>query len=183
MDLYEALYGRRYRSLDGWFEVGEAALIGPYSILYAMEKVQLIRYRLKITQSHQKSYVDVRRRELEFHVDDCVILKVSPMKWVMRFGKKGKLSPRSVVPYKIFKKAAKVAYELELPAELAAVHLVFHILLLKKCVRDPTSIMPLESVAVKDSLSYEDVPLKILECQVRWLSNKEIASVKVLWRS
>ena len=140
----------------GSFEVGEVALIGPYSVLYAMEKVQLIRDRLKITQSHQKSYVDVRRRELEFHVDDCVILKVSLMKGVMRFGKKGKLSPRSVVPYKIFKRAAKVAYELELPAELAAVHLVFHISLLKMCMGDPASVLPLESVAVKDMISYED---------------------------
>ena len=81
---YEALYGRRCRSHVG-FEVCEVALKAPDSVLYAMEKVQLIRDRLKITQSHQKSYVDVRRRELEFHVDDCVILKVSLMKGVMRF--------------------------------------------------------------------------------------------------
>ncbi|TMX01080.1 hypothetical protein EJD97_025234 [Solanum chilense] len=101
---------------------------------------------------------------------------------VMRFGKKGKLSPRYVGPYKILKRVGKVAYELELPAELA-VQSVFHISLLKKCVGDPTSIVPLESVAVKDSLSYEDVPVEILIRQVRRLRNKEVASVKVLWRS
>ena len=67
---YEALYGRRFRSPVGWFEVGEIALIGPDSVLYAMEKVQLIRDRLKTTQSRQKSYADARRRELEFQVDD-----------------------------------------------------------------------------------------------------------------
>ncbi|WMV25355.1 hypothetical protein MTR67_018740 [Solanum verrucosum] len=105
------------------------------------------------------------------------------MKWVMRFGKKGKLSPRYVGPYKILKRNGKVAYELELPAELAAVHPVFHISLLKKCVGDPASVVPLESVAVRDSLSYEDVPVKILDRQVRRLRNKEAASVKVLWRS
>ena len=73
-------------------------MIGLDSVLYAMEKVQLIRDRLKTAQCHQKSYVDVRRREQEFQVDDWVFLKVSPMKGVMRFGKKGKLSPRYVGP-------------------------------------------------------------------------------------
>ena len=74
-----------------------------------MEKVQLIRERIKIAQSNQKSYANVRRRELEFKVDDWVFLKVSPMKGVMRFGKKGKLSPRYVGPYNILKRVGKVA--------------------------------------------------------------------------
>ena len=98
---YEALYERRCRSPVGWFEVGEEALIGPDSVLYGMEKVQLISYRLNTNQSHQKSYADVRKRKLEFQVDDWVFLKVSLMKKVMRFGKKGKLSPTYVGPYKI----------------------------------------------------------------------------------
>ena len=78
------------------------------------------------------------------------------------------------------KRVGKVAYELKLPAELAAVHPVFHISLLKKCVGDPTSIVPLESLAVKDSLSYEDVPVEILDHQVKRLRNKEVVSIKVL---
>ncbi|WMV40992.1 hypothetical protein MTR67_034377 [Solanum verrucosum] len=102
---YEALYGCRCRSPVGWFEVGEAALIGPDSVLDAMEKVQLIRDRLKTTQSRQKSYIY----------------------GVMIFGKKGKLSPRYVGSYRILKSIGKVAYELELPADLAAVYPVFHI--------------------------------------------------------
>jgi len=101
---YEALYGCRCRSPVGWFEVSEAALIEPDSVHYAMEKVKLIVDRLKTAQSRQKSYADVRRRELEFQVDDWIFLKVSPMKGVMRFGKKGKHSPRYVGPYKILKK-------------------------------------------------------------------------------
>ena len=101
------------------------------------------------------------------------------MKGVMRFGKKGKLSPRYVVPYKILKRVGKMSYDLALPAELAAVNPVFHISLLKKCVGDPTSVVPLESVAVKDSLSYEDVPVEILDRQVRRLINKEVTLVKV----
>ena len=76
-----------------------------------------------------------------------------------------------------------MAYELEFPVELAAVHLVFHISLLKKCVADPNSVVPLESVTVKYSLSYEDVPVEILDCQVRRLRNKEITLHKVLWTS
>ena len=83
------------------------------------------------------------------------------MKGVMRFGNKGKLRSRYVSPYKILKRFGKVAYELELQAELAAVHPVFHISLLKKCVGDPASIVPLESVVVKDSQSYKDVPVEI----------------------
>ncbi|WMV32550.1 hypothetical protein MTR67_025935 [Solanum verrucosum] len=86
-------------------------------------------------------------------------------------------------PYQILKRIGKVAYELELPADLAAVHPVFHISLLKKCVGDPTSVVPLESVAIKDSLSYEDVPVEILDRKVRMLRNKEVSSVKVWWRS
>ncbi|WMV26392.1 hypothetical protein MTR67_019777 [Solanum verrucosum] len=161
---YEALYGRRCRSPVGWLEVGEAALIGPDSVLDAMEKVQLIRDRLKTAQSRQKSYAD-------------------PMKGVMKFGEKGKLIPRYVGPYRILKRIGKVAYELELPADLAAVHPVFHISLLKKYVGDPATIVPLESVAMKDSLSCEDTPVEILYRQVRRFRNKEVASVKVLWRN
>ena len=81
-----------------------------------MEKVQLIRDRLKTTQSRQKSYVDIRRRELEFQVDDWVFLKVLPLKGMMRFGKKGNISPRYIGLYKILKRVGKVSYELELLA-------------------------------------------------------------------
>ncbi|KAH0697968.1 hypothetical protein KY289_015450 [Solanum tuberosum] len=142
---YETLYGCRYRSLVGWFEVGGEALIGPDSVCDGMEKVQLIRDRLKTTLSRQKSYTYVRRRYLEFEIDDWVFLKVSPMKGLMRFGKKGKFSPKYVGPYKLLKKVGKVAYELEFLAELAAVHPVFHVSLLKKFVGDPASIVSLES--------------------------------------
>ena len=105
------------------------------------------------------------------------------MKGVMIFGKKGKLSPRYLGPYKILKRVGKVAYELDLQEELAAVHPVFHISLLKKCVGDPASIVTLESVAIKDCVSYEDVPVEILDRQVSRLRNKDVTSVKVLWRS
>ncbi|WMV31865.1 hypothetical protein MTR67_025250 [Solanum verrucosum] len=180
---YEALYGRRCRSPIGWFEVGEAQLIGPDLVHQAMEKVKVIQERLKTAQSRQKSYTDVRRRALEFEIDDWVYLKVSPMKGVMRFGKKGKLNPRYIGPYRIAKRIGNVAYELELPQELAAVHPVFHISMLKKCIGDPSLILPTESIKIKDNLSYEEVPVQILDRQVRRLRTKDVASVKVLWRN
>ncbi|KAH0733004.1 hypothetical protein KY289_004192 [Solanum tuberosum] len=180
---YEALYRRRCRSPIGWFEVGEAGLIGPELVHQSMKKVKVIQERLKTAQSRQESYTNVRRRELKFEVDDWVYLKVSPMKGVMRFGKKGKLSPRYIGLYRISKMIGNVAYELELPQELAAVHPVFHISMLRKCIGDPSLIIPTEDIGIKDSLAYEEILIQILDRQVRKLRTKEVASVKVLWRN
>ncbi|WMV25453.1 hypothetical protein MTR67_018838 [Solanum verrucosum] len=105
------------------------------------------------------------------------------MKGVMRFGKKGKLSPRYIGPYRISKRVDNVAYELELPRELATVYLVFHISMLKKFMGDPSLIIPTEDIGIKDSLSYEKIPVKILDRQVRKLRTKEVVSVKVLSRN
>ncbi|XP_059282047.1 uncharacterized protein LOC132035912 [Lycium ferocissimum] len=105
------------------------------------------------------------------------------MKGVMRFGKKGKLSPRYIGPYRILRKVGLVAYELELPQDLTAVHPVFHVSMLRKCVRDPSLIVPADTITVKDGLTYEEIPVAILDRQVRKLRTKEVASVKVLWRS
>ena len=135
-----------------------------------------------MSHSRQKSYADNRKRHLEYEVGDWVYLKISSMKGVMRFGKKGKLSPRHVGPYEILKCVGKVAYELKLPIELAPVHPVFHISMLKKCIGDPVSILLLEGLGVNENLSYEEVPVEIFD-QVKKLRNKEVASVKVLWRN
>ncbi|WMV24330.1 hypothetical protein MTR67_017715 [Solanum verrucosum] len=105
------------------------------------------------------------------------------MKGVMRFGKKGKLSPRYIGPYRISKRIGNVAYELELPQELTAVHPVFHISMLKKCMGDPSLIIPSEDISSNDSLFYEEIPVQLLDRQVRKLRTKEVASVKVLWRN
>ncbi|WMV38016.1 hypothetical protein MTR67_031401 [Solanum verrucosum] len=105
------------------------------------------------------------------------------MKGVIRFGKKGKITLTYVGPYKIMERVGNGAYELELLEKLSPVHLVFHISLLKNCVGDPTSIVHLESVVVKDNLTFEEVPREILDRQVLWLRNKEVNSVKVLWRN
>nr|XP_016477751.1 PREDICTED: uncharacterized protein LOC107799179 [Nicotiana tabacum] len=117
-------------------------------------------------------------RDPEFKEDDCVFLKLSPMKGIMRFGKRGKLSPRYIEPYRILQKVGQVAYSLELPPELSLVHPVFHVSMLKKVVRDLSLIVPVEAIEFN-----EEVHVSILDRQVRKLRNKDITSVKVLWRN
>ncbi|WMV30389.1 hypothetical protein MTR67_023774 [Solanum verrucosum] len=97
----------------------------------------------------------------------------------MRFGKKWKFSPRYMGPYQILRHIGNVAYELDLPNDLALVNPIFHVSFLKKCVGDPTFIIPLVSVGIKDRLSYDEVLVEILDRQVRKLRDKEVASVKV----
>ncbi|XP_069146000.1 uncharacterized protein [Solanum lycopersicum] len=155
---YKALYGRRCRSPIEWFKVGEEGLIGPDLFHQAMEKVKVIQERLKTAQSCQKSYTNVRRIPYEFEVDDWIHLKVLPMKGVIRF-----------------------AYELEIPQELAGVHPVFYISMLKKNMGDPSVIVPTENVEIKDILPYKEVQVYILDCQVRKLRTNEVAAVKVRW--
>ena len=180
---FEALYGRKCRSPIGWFEVGEAAVSGPDSVFEAMEKVKLIRERLKTAQSRQKSYADVRRRDLEFEVGDLVYLKISPMRGVKRFGKKGKLSPRYVGPYKILSRVGKVAYEVELPSELSSVHPIFHVSMLRKHISDAVVVDSSVSADIQENLSFDEIPVEILDFSVRRLRNKEVPLVKVLWRN
>ena len=119
---FEALYGRRCRSLIRWFEVWESSIFGPDSIHEPLEKVRVIRDRLDTTYIRQKSYADNRKWPVQFDVGYQVYLKISPIKGVMRFGGKGKLSPRCVKPYEILQRVDEVDYELALPAELDFVH-------------------------------------------------------------
>ena len=101
----------------------------------------------------------------------------------MRFGKNGKLSPRYIVPYKISKRVGNVVYELELPQELAVVHLTFYISILKKCMGDPSLIIPTKDIGFNDRLSYEEITVHILDREICKLRTKKVASVKVLWRN
>ncbi|XP_070049476.1 uncharacterized protein [Nicotiana tomentosiformis] len=148
-----------------------------------MEKVKIIKELLQTTQSRHKSYSDVCRRDLEFKEDDWVFLKVSPMKGIMRFGKKGKLSPRYVVPYRFIQRIGQVAYILELPPKISLVHPVFHVSILKKVVGDLSLIVPVKTIVVNEELTYEEIPIDILDRQVRKFRNKDISLVKVLWRN
>ena len=105
------------------------------------EKIPLIRQQLLIAQSHQKSYVDCHRRPLEFAVGDLVFLKVSPTQGVVRFGKRSKLSPRFVGPFKVVQQVSECAYHLVLPSSLSGVHDVFHVSMLRKYIIDPSHVL------------------------------------------
>ncbi|GJY69099.1 reverse transcriptase domain-containing protein [Tanacetum coccineum] len=129
---FEALYGRKCRSPICWAEVGDAQLTGPEIIRETTEKIIQIKHRLQASRDRQRSYADKRRKPLEFQVGDKVMLKVSPWKEVIRFGKQGKLNPRYIGPFKILAKVGTVAYRLELPEQLSHVHSTFHVSNLKK---------------------------------------------------
>ncbi|GJW42016.1 putative reverse transcriptase domain-containing protein [Tanacetum coccineum] len=178
---FEALYGRKCRSLILWAEVGEGQLIGHKLVQEATEKISQIKDRIKAVRDRQKSYADKRRKPLEFSVGDYVLLKVPPWKGVVRFGKKGKLAPRFVRPFEIIKKVDHVAYRLDLPEELNGVHDTFHVSNLKKCLTDPTLKVPLDEIQVDAKLNFIEEPVEILEREFKKLKRSRIAVVKVWW--
>ncbi|GJR90288.1 putative reverse transcriptase domain-containing protein [Tanacetum coccineum] len=180
---YEALYGRKCRSPVCWAEVGEAQLTGPELIQETTEKIVLIKQRMQAAQDRQKSYADRKRKPMEFEVGDRVMLKVSPWKGVVRFGKRGKLNPRYVGPFKVLAKVGKVAYRLELPQELSRVHHTFHVSNLKKCYADEPIVMPLEGIYVDDKLQFVEEPVEIMEREIKPLKRSRIPLVKVRWNS
>ncbi|KAL0556510.1 hypothetical protein IC582_005024 [Cucumis melo] len=180
---FEALYGRCCRSPVCWGEVGEQRLMGPELVQSTNEAIQKIRSRMHTAQSRQKSYADVRRKDLEFEIGDKVFLKVAPMKGVLRFERRGKLSPRFVGPFEILERIGPVAYRLALPPSLSAVHDVFHVSMLRKYVPDPSHVVDYEPLEIDENLSYVEQPVEVLAREVKTLRNKEIPLVKVLWRN
>ncbi|GJT01429.1 putative reverse transcriptase domain-containing protein [Tanacetum coccineum] len=158
-------------------------LIGPELVQETTEKISQIKDRLKVVRDRQKSYADKRRKPLEFSVGDYVLLKVSPWKGVVRFGKKGKLVPRFVRPFEIIKKVGPMAYRLDLPEELNSVHDTFHVSYLKKCLADPTLKVPLDEIRVDAKLNFVEEPMEILEREFKKLKHSRIAIVKVRWNS
>nr|GEX65153.1 putative reverse transcriptase domain-containing protein [Tanacetum cinerariifolium] len=136
---FEALYGWKCRSPVCWAEVGDAQLIGPELIHKTTKNIVQIKQRIQSARDRQKSYADVRRKPLEFQVGDRVMLKVSPWKGVVHFGKQGKLNPRYIGPFKVLAKVGTIAYRLELPEQLSRIHSTFHVSSLKKCLGSTSS--------------------------------------------
>ncbi|KAJ9545341.1 hypothetical protein OSB04_025048 [Centaurea solstitialis] len=149
---FEALYGRKCRTPTCWIEAGEKQFAGPEIIQETTDKVKSIRERLRTAQDRQKSYADKKRRPMDFQLGDRVMLKVSPWKGIIRFGKRGKLSPCFLGPFTILEKIGLQAYRLELPPEMDGIHPTFH------------------------------EPEAILERKTKKLRHKEVTMVKVQWK-
>nr|GEW20120.1 reverse transcriptase domain-containing protein [Tanacetum cinerariifolium] len=147
----------------------EAQLTGPELIQETTEKIVLIKLIIQAAQDRQKSYTDLKQKPMEFEIGDRVMLKVSPWKGVARFGKRGKLNPRYVRPFKVLAKVGKFAYRLELPQELSRVHHTFHVSNMKKCYADKPLVMSLEGIHVDDKLQFVKEPVKIMEQEIKQL--------------
>ena len=161
-------------------------MFGPELIKQSEEKVKLVRDRLKIAQSRQKSYAVSKRKEVTYDIGERAYLRVSPLRGVKRFGVKGKLAPRFVGLYRVLERMGEVAYKFELPEGLSGVHDVFHVSQLKKCHAEMADIplrdtVPLEAIQLDNDLTYEEKPVKILEFASRVTRSKVIKFCKVQW--
>jgi hypothetical protein len=181
---FEALYGRKCRTPLMWSEVGERTIFGPATIVEAEKNVTKVRENLKIAQSSQKSYADLKRKEVSFDVGEHVYLKVTPLRGTERFHVKGKLAPRYVGLYPIVQRIGRVAYKLELPPELAGVHLMFHPMFhvsqLRKCVVVKKRV-PAQALDVQETLEYLEYPVRILDWAEKSTRSTTTRFCKVLW--
>ncbi|GJR15041.1 putative reverse transcriptase domain-containing protein, partial [Tanacetum coccineum] len=137
---FEALYGQKCRSPMCWAEVGQVQITGPKIVQETTNKIIPIKQMMQVARDRQKSYADLKRKPMDFQVGDKVMLKFLPWKGVVRFGKRGKLNPRYVGPFKVLEKVRSVVYKLELPKELSRVHNTFHVSNLKSAI--PTNHLP-----------------------------------------
>nr|GEV74378.1 putative reverse transcriptase domain-containing protein [Tanacetum cinerariifolium] len=176
---FEARYGRKCRLPMCWTEVREAQILGPELIQETTEKIVQFKQRMQATHYREKSYADLKRNPMEFQVGDKVMLKVSPWKRVVRFGKRGKLNPRYVGPFKVLERVRDVAYKLDLPEELSRVHNTFHVSNLKKCHADEPLAIPLDGLHFEDKLHFVEKLVKIMDREVKRLQRSRIPLVKV----
>ncbi|XP_050909050.1 uncharacterized protein LOC127122811 [Lathyrus oleraceus] len=178
---FEALYGRRCRTLLCWHESGESVVLGPEIVRETTKTVKMIRDKMKISQNRQKSYYDKRRKDLEFQEGDHVFLRVTPTIGVGRALKAKKLTPRFIGPYQITSRVGKVAYRVALPPNLSNLHDVFHVSQLRKYIPDPSHVIQMDDIQVRDNLTVEAMPLRIKGRETKSLQGKEIDLVKVVW--
>ncbi|GJR79681.1 hypothetical protein Tco_0150466 [Tanacetum coccineum] len=164
-------------------EIGGSSLIGPELVQETTDKEVLIKDKLKAARDHQKSYADNRRKPLKFEDRDHVMLKVSPWKGVVHFGKKGKLAPRYVGPFEILEMISPVAYRLRFSEELSGVHDTFHVSNLKKCLADASLHVPLNEIKVDKTLRFVEELVEIMDLEIKSLKRSKISLMKVRWNS
>ena len=177
---FEALYGRKCRSPICWDECADKILLGPELVERTVSEIALIRQRMQTAQSRQKSYADMKRRDIEFAMGDKVFVRVSASKGVFHFGKRGKLNPRYVGPFEILERVGKLAYRLALPPSVHPVHDIFHVSLLRQYVPDESHILNYDDIEVQPNGTYKERPVRFLERRIKMLRNKEVPLVKVL---
>nr|GFA73800.1 putative reverse transcriptase domain-containing protein [Tanacetum cinerariifolium] len=180
---FEALYGRKCHSPMCWAEVGQVQLTDLELVQETTKRIIHIKQRIQTTRYQQKSYADLKHKPMEFQVGDKVMLKVSPWKGVVCFGKPEKLNPRYVRPLKVLKKVGAIAYKLELPQELSRVHNTFHVSNLKKCYSDDPLVVPLEGLQVDDKVHFVEEPIEFMDRKVKQLRRSRVPIVKVRWNS
>jgi hypothetical protein len=164
-----------------WSQTGERKIFGPDLVVEAEDKVKIIQNNLKAAQSQQKSYTYIRRRPLQFQVGDFVYLQVSPTQGVQRFGVKGKLAPRYIGPFEILEISGPVAYRLQLPCQLAAIHNIFHVSQLRKCIKIPTEIIDSQVIQIEPNLTYTEHPIRVLDTKERSTRSETIRIYKIQW--
>jgi hypothetical protein len=178
---FEALYGRRCRTPLNWSEPGERWFFRLDMVKEMEEKVQRIMHNLKKAQARQKSYADKCCQPLYFQVKDYVYLKVSPMKGVTRFDVKGKLAPQYIGLFLILEQCGPVAYRLQLPETLSAVHNVFHVSQLKKCLWVPDRTIDVMDVTLEPDLIYSEHPIRVLDQKDRVTRIRVLKFYKIQW--
>ncbi|GJV96706.1 putative reverse transcriptase domain-containing protein [Tanacetum coccineum] len=176
---YEALYGQKCRLHVCWSEVGDSQLTGPELICDTTDKIVQIKNCLLTARSRQKSYADRRTKPLEFEVGYMALLKVSPWKEDVRFGKRRKLSPCYIGPFKILARVGPVAYTLELPEELKGIHSTFHVSNLKKCLAEGDIVVSMDEIQLDDKLHMIEEPVEVVDREVKRLKQSRIPIVKV----
>ena len=142
-------------------------IIGPDLVKDTEEKVQIIQHKLKAVSDRQRSYSNLKRNDIEYEVGDKVFLKVSPWKKILRFGRKGKLSPRFIGLYEILERVGLVAYCLALPLELAKLHDVFHVSMLRRYRSDTSHILLVQDIQVREDFTFDEEPKAILDREIR----------------
>ncbi|GJV51275.1 hypothetical protein Tco_1447016 [Tanacetum coccineum] len=148
-----------------------------------MEKIVQIKNRLLTARSCQKSYADRRSKPLEFEIGDMVLLKVSLWKGAVRFGKRRKLIPRYIGPFKIQARVGPMTYTLELPEELKGIHCTFHVSNIKKCLAEGDIVVSMDEIQLDDKLHMIEEPVEIIDREVKRLKQSRIPIVKVRWNS
>ncbi|GJT97715.1 putative reverse transcriptase domain-containing protein [Tanacetum coccineum] len=176
-------YRQSERTIQTLKDMPRACVIDFGKVQETTEKIIQIKQRIQAARDRQKNYADLKCKLMEFQVGDRVMLKVSPWKGVVRFGKWGKLNPRYVRPFKVSEKVRAVAFKVELPQELSRVHNTFHVSNLKKCYTDEPLAVPLGGVHNDDKLYFFEEPVEIMNREVKRLKQSHILIVKVRWNS